>query len=331
MRAALLHAPRDIAIREIESPTLSAGEVLVRPTRVGICGSDLSLLPGPPPPPAFPFVLGHEVTGRVEAVAADVTNVEVGQSILVEPNYPCGTCRFCASKRGSICPHKVSMGVTVPGCYAEFVKAPATFTWPVPSAVSEADAATIEPLAVALHAFRRSGALPGDTVAVLGCGVIGLLLVHVAVTSNVRVLAYDKVREKIALAGRLGAEAVDTDDVAALWAREHVATVFECAGGSTSAELALAWAPRGSTVVLMGLSNATASFVPLRLVREGIRVEPSLIYDHPRDFADTIRLVAAGVLTPSAIVTDTFSFDEIANAMATATGGSSGKVHILFE
>jgi threonine dehydrogenase-like Zn-dependent dehydrogenase len=80
--------------------------------------------------------------------------------------------------------------------------------------------------------------------------------------------------------------------------------------------------------MLLGLSTSPASFVPLRLVREGIRIEPSLIYDHPDDFETVIRLVAQGHLAPSRIVTDTLPFDEIGRAFELAREGDSGKVHV---
>ena len=330
MLAALLLDPGRVEFREIATPVPSAREVLVRPVRAGVCGSDLSLFHGHRQPPAYPFVLGHEVVGRIAGVGAGVSTLAVGQRVIVEPNYPCGTCRFCMGGRGNICPAKRSMGVTVPGCYAEFVTAPAQFTWPIPDSVTDADAASIEPLAVALHAFEQSGARAGEAVGILGCGVVGLLLAHVAVARGVRVLASDRLEAKQDMAARLGASTPPGTDIASWWAREEVACVFECAGAAETAERAIAWAPRGSTVVLLGLSTAPASFVPLRLVREGVRIEPSLIYDHPAGFEEAIRLVDQRVLRPSAIVTDEFPLSATHAALQAASLGDSGKVHILY-
>ena len=333
MNAALLTAPREFAFDDIPPPALADGHVLIRPSRAGICGSDLSFHAGHRPPPFFPFVIGHEVVGRVTAVGAGVAEGTIGQRVVVEPNYPCGACRFCAAGRGNICPRKVSLGVTVPGCFADLVAVPSAFAWRVPDAISDADAATIEPLAVALHALRQSGTGAGNTVAVIGCGAIGLLMVHVAVAMGVRVLACDRLASKTSLAGALGADiaVLDAEDLAARWAAEQVDTVYECAGGASSVATAIASAPRGSRVVLLGLSVEPASFVPLRIVREGIRIEPSLIYDHPRDFADAIRLVGEGTLTPSKVVTEVFPFEHIATAFQEAGRGTAGKVHLHFD
>lgn len=330
MRAAVLMAPCQVEIQDVPTPSLAAGEVLIEPMRVGICGSDVSLFQGHRSAP-YPLVLGHELVGRVAAVTADGSNLRVGQRVVVEPNYPCGSCRFCRAGRGSICPNKQSMGVTVPGCFADFVAAPAEFVWPLPDTISDLDAATIEPLTVALHALWQSGVRMGDTIAVVGCGVIGLLLIHAAARQGVRTLALDKLHSKLESARRLGAITTEPEDPKALWEAENVTTVFECAGASATVELSIRNAPRGSRVLLLGLASSPATFVPFNVVRQGISIEPSLIYDHPADFARSISLVANGTLQPSTIVSDTFQFDSIGRALQVASNGGAGKIHTIID
>ncbi len=331
MRSALLLAPRQIEIRDVAVPAVAEHEVLIRPVRAGVCGSDVSFYLGHRHPPFLPFTIGHELVGHVVSVGAAVTRLAAGQRVVVEPNYTCGRCGFCREGRGNICPNKKSTGVSIPGCFAEYLAAPAEFTWPVPDTVTETDAASIEPQAVSLHALLRSGARAGDTVAVVGCGVVGLLLAHAAVAHGVRVLAHDQFPEKLDMAAALGAIADDQPDPTARWLSEGVTVVFECAGATATVERSIASAPRGSTVVLLGLSSAPASFVPLRLVREGIRIEPSLIYDHPADFEATIRMVADGTLSPSRIVTDTLPFESVGRALEMASTGKAGKIHVVFS
>jgi L-iditol 2-dehydrogenase len=327
MKAALLTAPRKIELREIANPRADAGQVLIQPARFGVCGSDVSFYLGHRVVP-YPFLLGHETVGRVAAVGEGVTNFEIGHRVIVEPNYPCGACAFCRAGRGNICPNKTSLGVSIPGCFADFFVAPAEFVWRVPDEISDADAVVIEPLAVSLHALWQSHAQMGDTIVVIGCGATGLLLIHAAVAQGVRVLAHDKFADKLAMARKLGALLGESDDIAQLWHDENVTTVFECAGASATAELALSAAPRGSQAVLIGLSSSPASFVPLRLVREGIRVSGSLIYDHPSDFARALALVKAGTLRPSQIVTHTLTFGEMDRALQLASTGQSGKITV---
>ena len=326
--AAFLVAPENISIRDNPAPQPGACEVLIRSILTAICGSDVSFFAGHRTPPAYPVILGHEVVGKVIAVSSDVTNVAVGQRVIVEPNYPCGECNFCRTGNGNICPKKRSLGVTIPGCYADQFIAPAEFCWSIPDSISNEDAVTIEPLTVSLHALWQSGVQLGDTIAVLGCGSTGLLLIQAAVSQGVCVFAHDKVESKLEMARRLGAEISENRDVSQLWQAEGVTTIFECAGVSATVELALSAAPRGSQVILMGLSTSPASFQPLRFVREGLRVSGSLIYHHPRDFAKAIDLVEKKMLSPKLIISKTLPFEKIQEAMQVASKGETGKVVI---
>jgi L-iditol 2-dehydrogenase len=328
MKAALLLGPEKISIEDVKEPPIAAGDVRIQPAYAGVCGTDISFYLGHRSVP-YPFVLGHEVTGVVTDLGAGVSKLRVGQRVVVEPNYPCGSCRLCRSGRGAVCARKGSMGVNLPGCFSERAAAPAEFVWPLPDTVSEQDAAAIEPLTVSLHALLQAGIRLGDTVAVLGCGVVGLLLIHAAVAAGVRVFAHDKFADKLEMARDLGAIIVEgRSDTAGMWHDEDVSTVFECAGAPATVELALNAAPRGSQVVLVGLSSEPASFIPMRLVREGIRIQTSMIYDHPADFRRSIELVAAGKLHPARIVTDTYSFESVGPALEHACTGKAGKILI---
>ncbi len=327
MRAALLVGPEKIVIDEAAEPRLAPGEVMIQPSLAGICGTDISFYMGHRLVP-YPFVLGHEVVGRVVAVGND-SRFRVGQRVIVEPNYPCGVCRLCVAGRGAVCAQKRSMGVNIPGCFAQRTAAPAEFVWPLPDSISDQDAATIEPLAVSMHGLLQSGVRAGDTVAVLGCGVVGLLLIHAAAAAGVRAIAHDRIADKLAMARMLGAAtAGEIGDVEALWQTQNVSAVFECAGASETVELALKATPRGAQVILLGLASSPVSFVPMRLVREGINLHTSMIYSHPADFKYVIDLVAKGTLHPASIVTHTYALEKIGEALELGSTGGAGKIHI---
>lgn len=328
MKVALLRAVGKIGIGEIEAPIAGPGEVLIRPVFAGICGSDVSLFLGHRAVASFPHILGHEIVGRIEALGAGVTKLKIGQRVVVEPNYTCGVCEFCRSGRGNICPNKKSAGVNLPGFFSELCVAPAEFTWPVGEDMPDVDAATLEPLAVAVHAIKQSGVSLGDTIAIIGCGAIGLLLAQVAIAQGVRVIAHETSAKKLAMAREIGAITPSTDDIAALWKKEDVIKIFDTTGVHATVELALASAPRGSEVLLLGLATENAKFIPLRFVREGIKLSGSLIYDHPFDFPRAISLVSRGLLHPSRIVTDTVPLDEIDRAFELASSGGAAKVLI---
>ncbi len=328
MKAALLHGPEKISIEEVAAPSPARGEIVLRPEYAGICGTDISFYLGHRIVP-YPFILGHEVIGRVSAVGEGVKKFQLGQRVLVEPNYPCGSCRLCLAGRGAVCAQKGSMGVNMPGCFAEYATAPAQFVWPLPDAISDQDAATIEPLAVSMHGFIQSGAKKGDAIAVLGCGVVGLLLIHAATAAGVKVIAHDRIPGKLHMARALGAVTPpDSEDPEQLWQKENVVSVLECAGSSATVEIALRAAPRGANVVLLGLPSTPASFLPMRLVREGIDIRTSMIYDHPGDFARVIDQVAEGVLHPSCVVTHTYPLEALDQALHYAGTGEAGKIHI---
>ena len=216
MRAALLLAPEKIEIGDIQTPSPAADEVLIEPAYAGICGTDTSFYLGRRIAP-YPFVLGHEAIGRVVALGAAVTKLRFGQRVIVEPNYPCGRCHLCLKGRGAVCAQKGSMGVNLPGCFSELALAPAEFVWPLPDSISDQDAATIEPLTVSLHGLLQSGVRKGDVVAVLGCGVVGLLLIHAAAAMGIRAIAHDRFADKLEMARSLGAEMVSGESV--VWGR----------------------------------------------------------------------------------------------------------------
>jgi 2-desacetyl-2-hydroxyethyl bacteriochlorophyllide A dehydrogenase len=331
MKAAFLYAPERIEIDDTPIPQVDRDQLLIEPIRSGICGSDVSLFSGHRTPSAYPLLLGHESVGYIRAIGEDVTQFSIGQRVIVEPNFPCGVCAYCRSGRGNICPNKKSLGVTISGSFAEQFVAPAEFVWPLPETISDEDAVTIEPLAVSLHALWQSRAQIGDTVAVLGCGATGLLLIQAAVSQGMRVFAHDKLQSKLEMAKQLGAQIDPGADVPNLWREAGVTTVFECAGAAAAVELALSAVPRGGQVVLLGLSTVQASFMPLKLVREEIRVSGSIIYDHPADFARTITLVEQKILSPGKIVTDMFPFAQIEQALQLAATGEVGKVLLTMQ
>lgn len=301
MRAALLRGPRDLAIERAPVPAAAPGEVLVAVEAVGLCGSDRHLFAGDRPL-AGPLVLGHEIAGRIAAAGPGVPPERVGQRVTVEPNIPCGACDRCVRGLGRLCARKESLGLTRWGGLAEYVTVPQAFAWPVPDSVALADAATIEPAAVALHAVARAEAPAGATVAVVGCGGVGLLVAAVALARGHRVVALEPQAGRRAAALAAGVaqvrDARDAAEAGAFFAAAGAVAIFECAGRADTAQLCLDAAPPGSRVVLVGLAAEEVRFSPHHFVRAELDVRGALIYDHPADFAATIALVAAGRLAP---------------------------------
>jgi L-iditol 2-dehydrogenase len=309
MIGAFLIKPKTIALRETTTPEPKPGEVRVRLLKVGICGSDVHLFSGHRPV-QYPVIIGHEGLGIVDKIGKYVTALQPGDRVVIEPNIPCKQCRFCKNGRRNICINKRVIGVTENGCFAKFLTMPAEFCWPIHHTITDEDAVTIEPAAVAYHALASCSAGPNAIIAVLGLGSIGLLLTQLAIKSGYGVYVIDINEDNLQTAAAMGAIPLTVngptnqsiDEMADILLKNNVVAVFECAGAESTATLVLNIAPRGSEIILVGLSSAPASFIPLKIVREGIRIVPSIIYNHPHDFSKTIQLIQTKQFEPGKII-----------------------------
>ncbi len=337
MQASYMEAPGKIVIRQSEVPQPRPGEVRVRLIQVGICGSDVHVFLGHRKV-AYPLTLGHEAVGIIEAVGADVAQNKIGTRVVIEPNIPCGHCKFCLQGRGNICIHKQVVGLNRPGCFAETVVIPEAFAWALPDTLSDDAAVVIEPTAVAYHALFSSSAVTGSTIAILGLGAVGLLLAELALALGYQVLVTDLHPQKCQWAVDLGARVCEMsgnpenleEELHRCWEQAGVSAVFECAGGKTSAGLSIAAAPHGSEVILVGLSEAPAFFQPLKVVRQGINIIPSIVYTHPYDFGQVIQHIEKKQIQPQQLISNRFSFEALQAAFDRAKEGRENKIVIRF-
>ncbi len=335
MLRAILTKPDTIRLEETDIPEPRRGEVRVRLTMTGICGSDVYLFHKGRPEDS-PLTNGHEGIGFIEKAGEGVNVSRTGERVVIEPNIPCHNCPECRSGRGNVCRNKRIIGVTENGCFAEYVVLPEAFTHKLPTNITDQDAVTIEPATVALSALLRSEAKPGDTILVIGLGAIGLLVTHIAMSLGYRVFVTDPVRLKVESAVKQGAVPVNAGsdykenikNLQCICQNEDVKSVFECAGSEKSASLAIAMAPPGTEVVLLGLSAEPASFIPIDTSKKGIRIIFSLIYNHPVDYKRTIQLISSDKIHPGFIVTRYFHLKEIQKAMETASAGKESKIVI---
>lgn len=333
MRSAFLNKPNEILLEDIETPEPKFGEVRVRLSKVGICGSDVHLFLGHRLLDK-PTIIGHEGLGFIDKIGEGVTGRSIGERVIIEPNIPCRKCQYCMSGNGNICVNKRVIGLNESGCFAEYVSLPAEFAWKVPTEISDEDAVVVEPTAVAVHALFTSKAKPGDTIAIIGLGAIGLLLTHLALKLGYRVFVSELNAAKVKMATDLGTIAISptgdletqTTELSKIWLENNVSVVFECAGSTHTASLATAAAPRGSEIVLVGLSGGLATFTPLKIAREGIQIIPSIIYDHPFDFQRTLQLIRSKVIQPSLIISSYTTLHELQTALELAATGNESKI-----
>lgn len=317
MRAAYLTGPKSIAFRDESIPEPGPGQVRIRLQEVGICGSDVHYYGGHRPLPE-PTIIGHEGWGFIDAVGSGVDRT-IGERVVIDPNAPCGTCVYCARGQATVCPHKRTIGLNAPGCFAEYVCLPADFVHALPDAVSAADAVTIEPTAVAYSALKHANVAAGDAIYVLGLGAIGMLITHLAVQRGLIVYAADLNQVLVDKAISFGAKTGD-------WQQADVRVLFECTGSAAATTQLCADAPRGSQIVLLGLSEKPASFTPLDLVRRGISIKGSLIYDHPVDFQAVIQQIVSGDIRPGQIISKYIPLSDVQAGLEAATQGHPGKI-----
>lgn len=333
MKGTVLVKPNEIQVLELETPEPKAGELRIKLTKVGICGSDVHLFLGHRLLDKA-LTIGHEGLGYIDKIGEGVQGRTVGERVIIEPNIPCGHCKHCLSGNGNICVNKRVIGVNEAGCFAEYIVVPANFAWKIPDEISDENAVTIEPMAVAVHALFEAKVKPGDTIAVVGLGAIGLLITHLALALGYKVLVTEINSHKVEMATALGAIsaiatgdlAQQTEELSAIWEAHDVEAVFECAGVSHTASLATAATPRGAEIILVGLANQLATFRPLKIAREGIHIVPSIIYKHPFDFKRTIQLIASKVINPSFIISSHYPLQDLQTALSEAAKGHESKV-----
>ncbi len=330
MIQSFLIEPLHFDFRQTHLPEPGKGEVLIRLTQVGVCGSDVRLFKNGPDL-SESMTIGHEGIGIIESVGENVDPGRVGERVVIEPNIPCLECRECKNGMVSICRNKRIIGVKEPGCFAEYIALPGEFAHLLPDNISDVDAVAIEPATVGYAALKRSRAKAGDTIAVLGLGAIGMLLTHIALKMGYRVLVSEINPEKVGKAVEMGAvrlNARDEHELEKAWDEEGVVSVFECAGTAKTATHTIAAAPRGAEVVLLGLSSKNAEFNPLLLSRKGNTILPSLIYDHPIHFQECIDMVSQGIIQPGMIVSKYYPLNELEDALNDATKGIENKIVI---
>lgn len=175
MKALVLTGVKEFEIQDLATPEILPNEVLINTAYAGVCGTDHDLYAGRPGSAAAvpPIVLGHENSGVVAAIGAEVTNVKVGDRVAVDPNIYCGQCEYCLTQRPELCDHLSAVGVTRDGGLAEQFTAPATVVYALPDNVSLRDAAAIEPVSCAVHGLDLLKLHPYQKALVIGDGFMG--------------------------------------------------------------------------------------------------------------------------------------------------------------
>lgn len=327
VRAARLHAARDVRIDQVPTPEPGAGEVLVRVRAVAICPSDLRLYQDGHASgvvPDHPMIQGHEFSGEIAALGEGVGGPAVGTPVAVEPSWHCGECDVCRRGHTNLCRNIVFPSFPQrDGALAEYIACPAFSVCPLPDAVSYTVGALIEPLGVGLHAVRLAQPSPEDTVVLLGAGAIGMCVMLVLQTRGVgRLALVEPLAGRREWPRRLGADPVAASHQELLDHGLEADLVFECSGDNEAVEQAMRLARPAGKVVVVGIPHPDRVTFDSTIPR---RRELTIIFSRrSRDtLEEAVELIATGKVDLSPLPTREFSLDQTAEAME-ATGARPG-------
>ncbi|MBN8950812.1 MULTISPECIES: zinc-dependent alcohol dehydrogenase family protein [unclassified Rhizobium] len=321
MRAVRLESIGSMAIHMVEKPNAGPGEVVVRVLAAGICGSDRHMYKGEYPT-AIPVTLGHEFCGLVEEVGEGVSSFVGGELVTVDPNIACGTCPACRRGRPNLCANLKAIGVTRDGGFAEYVAVPCGQAFTLPSDLDPVHGAFCEPLACCIHAIDRAKIRPGESVAILGGGVIGLLMVQLARLAGAdQIILITRQLSRREAALRLGAtQAIDptaTDVVAAVrdLTDGGVDVVIECAGVPETLQTGVQMVRRGGAFILFGVTPAglAVPVLPFDLLVNEVDIRPA--YLNPFTHSRAAAMVASGILELDSLVTKAIGLEEVAEVV----------------
>lgn len=269
MKAAVLYANEDIRYADYEMPETKPGTVKVHVRATGICGSDVPrvLYNGAH---FYPIVLGHEFSGDVVEVGEGVTSIKVGDTVSGAPLIPCMKCDDCQNGNFSLCKHYSFIGSRQQGSFAEYVVMPEANAVKYDAGIPYEQAAMFEPSTVALHGVLCNDYRGGGSVAVLGCGTIGIFTLQWAkIFGAKKVVVFDIDDGRLALAKRMGADAVvntKTDDYKAkclsLTDGKGFDFVFEAAGNPATIHIGYEVAANKAHFCCIGTPHAGISFTP---------------------------------------------------------------------
>jgi D-xylulose reductase len=342
MKALVLEEKRRLSLREIDLPeTVGPHDVRVQIRTVGICGSDLHYFQHGAIGPFVvraPMVLGHEAAGVVLEAGIAVTDLAPGDRVCMEPGVPDPLGRATRIGRYNLDP-KVRFWATPPvhGCLRPTVVHPAAFTFKLPTNVTLAEGAMVEPLAVGLHAATQARIVPGDVAVVMGAGPIGILTALAVLAGGCsRVFLSDVLAPKLALAADLGPitpiNVREQDLVETVlratdgWGAD---LVFDATGHPSALEQGIAALRPGGGLILIGMTGRPVPFDVVAAQVKEARIETIFRYAHV--FPRALALMSSGKISVGPLITEKYEFADAIRAFDSADQGKPTTVKIQIE
>jgi D-arabinose 1-dehydrogenase-like Zn-dependent alcohol dehydrogenase len=335
VRAVVIERPHDVVYGEVETPVCAQGDVLVRSRFAGVCRTDTDVPEGALDRRwvRYPCIPGHEWSGVVEQVGADVRDLEPGDRVVCEGFCYCGVCLRCRAGDTHLCERYDQLGFTRGGGYGELVLAPRRVVHRLPDGVALDEAVLIEPASVVLKGLLRARLAPGETIGVVGVGALGALTIVLArLFSPAGIVAYGVREQELELARRLGAaEAIDVSGGASPHEGD-LDVVVETAGAVPAVELATRLPREGGRVVALGIAGEGRELcVPAdRFVLRDLELIGSVGYT-TAVWSRVVELLGAGLVDLAPVVALRVPVARFEDAFESMTGADGVVGRILLE
>lgn len=321
MKALYILEPGRTELREIDSPRPAETEVLLRVGMVGFCGGDLNAFRGTFPLQQYPTILGHEIGATIEELGGDGPDeLRPGVKVAVSPYENCGVCVPCRNGRPNACRHNRTMGVRRPGAMTRYITVPWQRVHPS-SELTTRELALVEPLTVGFHGVDRGRVTSSDTVAVLGCGIVGLGVIAGAAVRGARVIAVDIEDRKLEIAKRAGARHVINSATANLHGVLSELTdghgpdvIVEAVGQPATFRAAVEEVAFTGRVVYIGYSKAPVEYDSKLFVQKELDILGSR--NCLGDFPQVIQVLETGRFPVDDVVTRIVPLEEAGDALA---------------
>ena len=345
MKALVVLEPNRVEIQDVPTPTPGPNEVLARVHAVSICGTDAHLVRGDYPgfwPLSFPFIPGHEWAGEIVALGqgADLYGWKIGDRVAGTSHDACGFCQKCVEGHYNLCENYGKQGLhkqyghSVQGADATYAVHGVKCIFPLPDAISFDEGAVIDPASIALHVANRGNIAPGDNVAIMGAGAIGLLSGDGArIRGAARVIVIERNPGRLAKAAAMGFETIDSsagDPVAIVREMTRglgVDVVLECAGVPATVQLALGMLRRGGRCAAVGIPTQGVEIAMQRLVLDELELVGCRA--SAGEMRRVMPLVEQGRMRVREVMTHRFALADYALALATFNDPASGAIKII--
>ena len=334
MKALRLDGPGEATIVDIDLVYASPGDVLLKIEMVGMCGTDLNTFRGRNPMVVFPRVIGHEIAATIVSHGDDLA---AGTAVTVSPYTECGYCSSCLRGRFNACVSNETMGVQREGAMTEFVAVPRNKLYPANLSLREL--CLVEPLTVGFHAVIRGRVTPEDTVAVFGCGGIGLGAIAACAFKNATTIAIDMDPSKLEIARKAGAHHVINTKTESLHERLQVVTggrgpdvMIEAIGLPETFRACVEEVSYTGRVVYIGYAKEPVSYETRLFVQKGLDILGSR-NALPEDFREVIRMLEAKRFPVDDAIAAVVSMDEVGRLLSewSASPGKFAKILVKID